>query len=487
MKRPRVIWFNIDGLRPDIFHDVLESGKLKTFSRLFSQGKQAEKCISVFPTSTIPCQAALVTGAMPAANLIPADAWFDRYGKFPLYRDYNSTRDGLRLFCYEPFGLPTLILPDKGEHPIGESDLSGATQTLFDAVKARNVRTAAAFTPFSRNANEWVRPSRSDIFKYKLCADGRLKCSVFDKAAAKRILYLIEDEEHLQRILIFNLPGCNGHSHWHGPSAQADYLENTLENIMARIIGAIDKHHSEKEVFFVLSSSHGLTAVSEKENRRINSRRLRGLFESLGFRCYNPGEHNKAKQASAVLIPAGNSASVYIRNRDNEHWYEPPRLEQDLVDTAVEITARSKRQTGNLPPGWLDFILVNDYHNGDYKIYKDGKLYGRKEFFTLPGNSEKYPGASRRVANLRNKRSADLVLLANTDEGFHFSDPGYKGAHGGLSRDDSLCTLMFAGPGIEPGVLPDESGIIDIVPTIAAIYDLPVLGAEGRLLPIFSS
>ncbi len=487
MKRPRVIWFNIDGLRPDIFYNLLDSGRLEGFSRLFSEARRADKCVSIFPTSTIPCQASLITGAMPAGNLIFADAWFDRYGKFPLFRDYRAPKDGLHLFGYRPYGLPTVILPNRDDHPLGEADLSGSTQTLFDSLKARNVRTACVFNPFSRSVNEWVRPARSDLIKYKLCQTNKLPFSVLDKAVLKKILYLIEDEEHLQRVILFNLPGCDGHSHLHGPASQAGYLTNTLDNILSNIINAIDKRHGEKECFFVLTSSYAQTAVSAMDNRRITENRLKSIFDSFGCICYNPAEHKKVKKTSAVILAHGNCANIYIRNRSTERWYDPPRLREDLVDIAEKLMELSKRQRGPLPPGWLDLILINDYANSTYNVMKDGELYGRKEFFSLQVNREKYPGASGRIANLRSKRSSDLILLSNCDEGFHFSDFKYKGQHGGLHREDSLTTLMFAGPGIREGTLPGMSSIIDVVPTIAAIYDLPVLGSEGRILPLFSS
>ncbi|MFA6451347.1 MAG: alkaline phosphatase family protein, partial [bacterium] len=84
--KPRVVWFNIDALRPDIFYDLLDSNKLPNFGRIFGRSRRAERAASVFPTVTMTCQASLATGAFPGRHLIIGNGWFDRYGKKPSYR-----------------------------------------------------------------------------------------------------------------------------------------------------------------------------------------------------------------------------------------------------------------------------------------------------------------------------------------------------------------------------------------------------------------
>ncbi|HOX28279.1 MAG TPA: alkaline phosphatase family protein, partial [bacterium] len=160
--KPNVVWFNIDSLRADVFYKLLDSDKLPNFGLIFGKARRAKHAVSVFPTVTMTCQASLATGATPARHLIGGNAWFDRFGKRPFLRDYTDTETSLLVYGYKLFGLPTGLLAKTADedHAIGRLDLSGATPTLYDALKARVIRTGVVFTAVSRGAKR-TRPRRA--------------------------------------------------------------------------------------------------------------------------------------------------------------------------------------------------------------------------------------------------------------------------------------------------------------------------------------
>jgi len=45
--------------------------------------------------------------------------------------------------------------------------------------------------------------------------------------------------------------------------------------------------------------------------------------------------------------------------------------------------------------------------------------------------------------------------------------------------------LLFAGPEIASGFFPGTVSIVDVAPTIAAIFDVPLDSADGKILPLF--
>ena len=75
-------------------------------------------------------------------------------------------------------------------------------------------------------------------------------------------------------------------------------------------------------------------------------------------------------------------------------------------------------------------------------------------------------------------------MLADVGGGFRFEDRE-GGADGGLCAEDSLAPVLFSGPGIPGGTVPGLCSIIDVAPTIAALFDVSMSTADGRILPLF--
>ncbi len=485
--KPRVVWFNIDALRPDIFFDLLDGGRLPNLAAIFAGGKRSGEAVSVFPTVTMTCQASLATGSMPARHLITGNGWYDRYGKRPTYRDYTETRSALRIYGYEPVGMPTGVLPRRhASHPLADRDLSGATPTLYDAIKTRSVRSAVVFNQISRGANEWVAPDRRDIIHFSLCHNRRLSFKSFERAVAARALHFIKDAKHLHRVVQLYFPGADGFSHRHGPDSQREFLSGTLDPIVGRVLAALSDRHPITEFFFVLSADHGQTTVKTDGAHNVRTEIIMRMLDSIGRPPYVPGDSAGPKPASSVAFTQGGSFFIYLKNMETRNWYDPPRLRADLVDTAAELAEFSRKSFAGLAPGWLDITIVKDHVNERYVVFHDRKVYETAGFFSQPENIDRYPDAARRLRGLFSKRSPDLILLADYSRGFFFGKRGGDpGQHGNLSREDSLTPLMFAGPGISPGQLPSNVSIIDVAPTIAALFDVPFPGAEGKILPLF--
>jgi predicted AlkP superfamily pyrophosphatase or phosphodiesterase len=484
--KQRVVWFNIDALRPDILYELLDSNRLPNLGMIFASSRRAEQAVSVFPTVTMACQASLATGAFPGRHLIIGNGWFDRYGKRPTYRDYTETRSALNLYGFEPFGLPTGILPRRHQsHPLGDRDLSGATPTIYEALKGRSIRSAVVFNQISRGANEWIAPHRTDIVHFSLCHNRHLSFKTFEHAVASRTLNFIRGTNHLHRLLHFYFPGVDGFSHRHGPDAAREFITGTLDPIVGRILTALAKRHPLKEFFFVLSADHGQAKVIPDSAHNVKQEIIRRILGSLGCELFVSGDPSGPKPFSSVAFTHGGSFFIYLKNNESHNWYDPPRMRADLIDIAAEIAVIANKPYKCLQPGWLDIVLIKDYANGRYVVLNDRKVFEAVTFFNTPSNSHKYPDGARRVQGLFSKRSPDIILLPDYEKGFYFGKKNDPGQHGGLSREDSLVPLLFAGPGINSGIFPGAVSIVDVAPTIAAIFDVSLDSADGRILPLF--
>lgn len=485
MKRPRVVWFNIDALRADIFYELLDRNKLPNLGMIFARSRRAVQAVSVFPTVTMTCQASLATGAMPGRHLLVGNGWYDRYGKRPSHRDYTDPESALAVFGYKMFGLPTGLLPRGGVEALGNYDLSGGTPTLYETLKTRNVRTAVTFNHISRGANEWVAPDRANVLQFMLCRRRRLSYAAFERSVARNTIKFIRDVDRLHRVLHLYFPGADGHSHDNGPDAQREFMTDVIDPLAGRILEALTRHLPLKEFYFALTSDHGQSQVKPDPAHLVHIKTVTEILISFGFNVYNKKNSNNPKASSVVVFPAGGACFLHIRNRETRHWYDPPRFRADLVETAAAITDVSSRKFGDLEPGWIDFVLIKDYENERYVVLDGHKVFAPDGYFSSPERKEKYPDAARRIQGLYSKRSPDLVLLANSECGFTFGKRAERGQHGGLCRDDSLVPLIFAGPEITTDIIPGIAGIIDVAPTIAALFDVPMPSADGRILPLF--
>ena len=87
-----LLLIDVDGLRPDVFSNALQSGQLPGFTNLFG-GERLERgllqpALSTAPSITFTSQASLFTGAHPAQHGVPGNQFFDRFGR----HNYGSPR-----------------------------------------------------------------------------------------------------------------------------------------------------------------------------------------------------------------------------------------------------------------------------------------------------------------------------------------------------------------------------------------------------------
>lgn len=484
-ERPRVVWINIDALRADVFFAALNAGAIPNFSRAFLPGIKGIAA-SVFPSATMPAQASLATGAFPSHHLITGNAWFDRFGKSPIYRDYSTRDNALHLFGYGMFGGMTVILPNKRGIALGNRDISGATPTLYGAVKARSVRSAVFFNMFSRGCGEWIRPGRMDIINMKLSRDGKRPCHLVDYSVARKVSNFIREIQQLHRLLHIYFPGLDSHSHLHGPASQEEYLIKHLDPCIGMILDALASVKKLENFFFVLTSDHGHSAVSRDPSKVLTFEKTCEILRAAGRECFVPGIGQNPKRTSAVALKHGGALLLYLRNVDTNKWYEQPSLNNDLLNTAKTLTDLSRTSTCGIAPGWLDMIVINSREDNNRFVVKDNKVFAMKNFFSMPENLSKYPDGYRRMLGFFSKRAADMVLMSNYEQGFHFGLPDQLGQHGGLGVEDSMTPMVFSGPGISPGALPSDISILDVAPTISGLYNIPMHAADSRLLPLFS-
>ena len=489
--RPRVVWINVAALNGPVFHELLDSGDLPNFGPVFRGGARVDRCASVFPSSALPCQATLATGCHPGKHGILGNLWFDRFGKQPKYRNYAQAGSALDFMGIKLFGAPSAHLPPRAGPALANADLGGGSRTLYEELNLRKVRSGIVFNPISRGARDWLRPSRFESAQYAMCLKARLDFGVFDRSVMRRAVHYVQDCRRLPRLFMIFLPGLDGHTHRHGARAQHGYVKTVLDPLFGRLLDALREHDPARSDLlnhysFVLTSGHGAAACRQDTQHAVTNELVAGILRDNGRIPHYFATSERLKSVDCILLNHGGSLHIAVKNGETRHWYDPPRLRQDLFALGAALFDASRASRCGVHPDWLDLILVKDAESKTYLVLKDHKVYNADKFFSAKQHRNDYPAGAARACGHFAQRSADLILLSNYGQGFHFTDSDpLAAAHGGLSSSDSLATMAFAGKRVNATFIP-EACITQSAPTIASLFDTPMPTAQNDPLPIIT-
>ncbi len=335
---------SVDGMRADFYRRPEEFGlKVPALRKLLQAGASAEAVESVYPSTTYPAHATIVTGVPPRAH-----------GVYSHLASRDPTQAGRPWHWF----ASALRVP-----------------TLWDAAGAAGLKTAAVGWPVSAGASldynlpEIWDPLRSDAYSdletvarhstpglfevLQRALEKMIPRSTHDRIRAEAALYIWK--HYRPDILLVHLVGYDQNAHRFGPTShQALAAIEQSDEIIARIQKAAG---DARRVTFVVLSDHGFVPV-EKEAAPLTMLAEEGLFDR------EAGGALKLRRLGA--IHAGGSFAVY--------WLETPTEEDErrlaravarLGETGAveEIVTRAKlRALGSDP----DAELILDAAPGFY-------------------------------------------------------------------------------------------------------------------------
>jgi predicted AlkP superfamily pyrophosphatase or phosphodiesterase len=287
-----VVIVSIDGLRPDFYLGDYEAPTMKAMA---AAGCRAAAVESVYPSSTYPSHASIVTGVRPAKHGIPANTTWTESG---------STRNW---YWYA-------------------KDLKA--RTLWQAAREKNLKVAITYWPTSVGAQaDWMLgeiwdPDRKETVKRlagsaspatllpelaltvgvpsEKFADDR---TLTDAFVSRMAAYVFKKyRPNLQLVHLINVDEVQ---HKEGPDAPEVKAAVKLqdENI-ARIRKAIEESGVGARTAFFVVGDHGFTTISKNAGPN-NLFRDAGLLEEEG---------GKIKSWRAITRSSGGSASIYVKD-----------------------------------------------------------------------------------------------------------------------------------------------------------------------------
>jgi len=264
-------------------------------------------------------------------------------------------------------------------------------------------------------------------------------------------------QDNIPDLLWISCSAADAVGHAYGPlSQESEDLFLRLDRNLGKFFDFLDQQIGRDNYFIVLSSDHGVLPLPEELARRgLDARRLpmaevidamQPAFDAVSRELHIRGDLIKEISNGLVLN------------------YEA--ADRAGVDHAL-LRAKSAEKLRRVP------ILADVYTRDELLQNKRGKHHPNgddgTDYFRLFQHSF-YPD-----------RAADLFLQFKKYT--LVSSRKYGTSHGSPYRYDTWVPIVFAGPGIQPGVHDEYVRTVDIAPTLAALLGItPPANVDGENL-----
>jgi predicted AlkP superfamily pyrophosphatase or phosphodiesterase len=408
-----VVIVSIDGLRPDFYLGDYETPTLRAMMR---EGVHAREAESVYPSSTYPAHASIVTGVRPWKHGIGANT---QWGENGALRDWHWFAKHLQ------------------------------ARTLWDAAREKGRKVAITYWPSSVGAEaDWVLgeiwdPDTKDTVKRLTAAatpglllelmlalgvpEDRLAADKagIDRFVSRAAAYKFRRyKPNLQLVHLLNVDEAQHKEGREGPGVRAAVKEQDAN--LAVIRRAIAESGLGSKTLLVVTGDHGFADVK----RNINPN---ALLRDAG---YVEAEGGHVKSWRALARSSGGSCSVYVKDPA-----DAPAVGELLRKAAVA-------------GGEILYEVLD-------RAELDRLGYNRDAAFALdPADGWAFSGAFA-------PRLVDGL-------------PTVRGNHGQRPTRPGLFTgFVAAGAGVRPGASVDRMRLIDIAPTVARLLRLEMPDVEG--------
>ncbi len=420
-----VVVLCVDGLPSYLLDDP--AVPLPHIRGLAQKGIQAAGMIPANPSVTWPNHTSMTTGNWPEKHGVLFNGVLEKPG----------------------LGLPVVVNPRKDK-----ADLVFAP-TVYDVLHAKGFRTAAINWPCTRNCNtlddnmpdvpemlDYTTPRLLEALRQQghLSADGanfnKGSALVRDVIWTKAACHVLRTQRpHLLYLHLLNVDGTH---HKYGPQTPAGNTAVAYaDTFIGEVLQTLDETGLRDKTTVFIVSDHGFMTIPQTLQPNVLLRQA-GLLTVEG---------NKVTTARVHTVPEGGIAMVYLT--------VPDTREKDRA-AVIELFTKQEGIAAVLTP-------------------EKFAEYGLPQPADMP-------------------QMADLILAAKdgygfsgtaTGDAFVVKSEGTLGTHGFLSTNPRMqATFIASGAGVRQG---DRIGVmknIDLAPTIAKFFNVPLETADGQAIEL---
>ncbi len=504
----------IDGVGNEMFDQRLAAGDLPNIKHfILDRGLRYRRTVTCMPSITYAATATMLTGLAPGQHGIVGNCWFDPYSM--QYQNYKYIKT-YRTAQNDMFGRTIFeILHDQLTFSIQVATRRGVTREIDN---------------WATSGISWFFGQYTDV----------------DKLTAMRFDLIAEITNQTGRWPMFvfaYFPACDKTAHRFGVGSPRyrDAIRNVDEQI-GRICRGLERAGVLDKTLIALVTDHGQVDMDHSDGTDAVENYLTRHY---GMRAtddrFDKPEYERRyayyDRYDAVAVPdAPRLLGLHLRGA-GLHWYDRPKDMRpvQLPTRDGRITAERLAEDIAAQP-YSRFIAMRAGPDLALLIGKSGKALVRRVYRAGPdGEGERLGyrviqgrdplelGLPRPTDKVDGSESAETVMSvaqslaatmnspnpgvvsqivgyfdsARTGDIVVFAEPGYgfgpnRSGHGSTTPQEMRIPLVFAGPGVQPGVTDQPARLHSLMPTIvsylgygervgaAVLPDAPVLSLEVR-------
>ena len=487
---PSVCVLFFDGLSGEAFERLVEAGALPNIkARIVDRGLSVKTAVASVPSDTYPNLASLETGLLPGHHGIPANIWLDRRLQV---REAHTNILGI-------FSSTDYLVPE--------------ARTLFERLPGD---TVAVTTPLARGVSVHARNRIAVVASY-----ARNEWSFLDRKTLDDVGDAYAGAATVGRVppLVWaHLVGTDEVAHVSGlESREFQGTMSAIDEAFGRLLRRLRRRHLDERILFVLVSDHGNSSygttvdANELVNRALRANPTEADCSKGDCVLVPARRKDKAYDVGDAMIAVGAYRGVMIwlpANRPPEDVpsaFRAPRRKRKprapsgaplkIPDASlfaatlarapeVRLVATRGPSSGTValygPSGRAE--IVRDDRDGLESLYlyrvlegDDPLGYAHSAAAPLVGSAHdpdewleataetEFPDLVVQLPEFFDSpRSPDVFI--SPQDGYGFTR-GYTAGHGSLSRSETVVPLLFAGPGVTPGIL-HAARTVDLAPTL---------------------
>ncbi len=419
--KKNVIFYLIDGARPDVMLKLIEQGQLPNIQHeLYSKGSFT-KGVTCFPSTTGPAYLPFLTGYYPVDHDITGIRWFDKDTYFSKNR---WDRNAMRSYCgYEAKYF--------------NADMDPQKPSLFEQYD-RSFNIYNMITKGVKEGHDLTRKGKTGLY-FK--AHFYHEHHPVDKAGHER---LMESIEMNPQFVFAVFPSVDWDSHtYHFEDDHTKESYKIADNSLGKVINRLKEQGRYEDTLIIMASDHGLSATTHHLD-------LGNYFSKKGFRVLEYPKIWTINPNLAVFISGNSFASLSFLDQKETYFSADLKknhgkvlddfVQEDAIDFIVyrdnEHAYRIQNQNGEavirIEP--QDLLTYRPEGADPLGLGALETPMDRDQSFKATYDSL-YPDALYQIHQLmKSKRAGDVIINAaiGHDLRDYWEIPEHKGSHGSL-------------------------------------------------------
>ncbi len=432
MAKKKVIFYLIDGARPDILSKLANEGKLPNIKQHLIEEGSYTKGTTCFPSTTGPAYLPYLTGTFPGDHHITGIRWFDKQA----YKKKGRwDRNSMRSYC----GYEAKYFND---------DMDPAFPSLFedydDGINLYNMITKGV-----KEENDVTKEGKTGLY---FRAHFYHKHHEVDIAGHQRLMESLDRDSRFT-FAVFPSIDWDAHTYHYDDPETTHKAYKIVDDSLGELTAELKRKGEYEDTLIIMASDHGLSSTHSHLD-------LGNFFSDHKYRVLEYPKILKMRPNLSVFISGNSFASISFLEQIEDHTYES--LMDRHREAVMDLVSREAIDFVVTRAAAGGYYIVNQegksyikVHNGDQLSYhpettdvlRTGEIAGPMDIqasFEATFDTE-YPDALWQVHQLmQSHRAGDLVISAST--GYDLRDfweiPEHKGSHGSLHWEHMHVPLL---------------------------------------------